>query len=63
MLFGIVKHGVVPPYAPAGYESDMPAFKEVLTDDEIRAVLAYIESRWSPKVRQWRRESLQQEDK
>ena len=42
VLFGITKHGVVPPYAPPGYESDMPAFAGKLSDDEIRAVLAYI---------------------
>ena len=30
----------------AGYESDMPAFGDVLTDAEITAVLAYIKSTW-----------------
>lgn len=51
VLFGITKHGLVPPYAPPGYESDMPAFAGKLTDAEIRAVLAYIESHWrSPEV-------------
>ncbi len=58
ILFGMVKHGVVPPYAPPGYQSDMPAFQSVLSDDEIRAVLAYIKSRWSPKVMAWRAEAL-----
>lgn len=33
-------------YAPAGYESDMPAFGGILSDDEIRAVLAFIKSTW-----------------
>ena len=46
VLFGITKHGLVPPYAPPGYRSDMPAFAGVLSDEEIRAVLAYIESHW-----------------
>lgn len=46
VLFGITKHGLVPPYAPPGYESDMPGFGGKLTDAEIRAVLAYIESHW-----------------
>ena len=51
VLFGITKHGLVPPYAPAGYESDMPAFAGKLSDAEIRAVLAYIRSHWkSPEV-------------
>ena len=51
VLFAITKHGLVPPYAPPGYRSDMPAFAGVLSDEEIRAVLAYIESHWkSPEV-------------
>jgi len=58
VLFAITKHGLVPPYAPAGYESDMPAFGGKLSDQEIRAVLAYIESRWSPEVRKRRAEML-----
>ncbi len=60
VLFGITKHGLVPPYAPPGYESDMPAFAGKLSDDEIRAVLAYIESRWSDDVLNLRREMLSQ---
>jgi len=38
-------------YAPVGYQSDMPAFVGVLTDDEIAAALAYIKSRWPADVR------------
>lgn len=49
VLFGITKRGLVPPYAPPGYESDMPAFAGKLSDDEIRAVLAYIASHWTSK--------------
>ncbi len=51
VLFAITKHGLVPPYAPAGYASDMPGFGGRLSDDEIWAVLAFIRSRWSDKVR------------
>ncbi len=58
VLFGITKYGVVPPHAPPGYQSDMPAFQSVLSDDEIRAVLAYIKSHWSTKVMEWRAEAL-----
>jgi mono/diheme cytochrome c family protein len=47
VLFAITKHGLVPPYAPPGYPSDMPAFAGTLSDHEIRAVLAYIESHWT----------------
>ena len=58
VLFGITKHGLVPPYAPAGYESDMPAFGATLSDEEIRAVLAFIETRWSSDVLKLRAEML-----
>jgi mono/diheme cytochrome c family protein len=47
VLFAITKNGLVPPYAPDGYESDMPAFGGRLTDDEIWAVLAYLKSHWT----------------
>jgi mono/diheme cytochrome c family protein len=56
MLFAIVKNGLVPPYAPPGYESDMPAFGAKLADDEIWAVLAFIKSRWSREVMAYRAE-------
>ena len=46
VLFAITKNGVVPPYAPKNYESDMPAFGGKLSDDEIWAALAYIKSHW-----------------
>src|SRR6266571_488592 len=58
VLFAIVKNGLVPPYAPAGYESDMPAFGPVLADEDIRAVLAYIENHWSGEVAKIREEML-----
>lgn len=50
ILFGIIKSGMVPPYAPAAYQSDMPPFGGTLSDEEIWAVLAYIKSRWSGEV-------------
>lgn len=43
-LFTITKFGLQA-IAP-GYESDMPAFENVLTDDEIRSILDYIKSTW-----------------
>lgn len=49
-LFALTKHGVAP-FAPPGYESDMPAFAGTLSDDDIRAVLAYIKSRWPADIR------------
>ena len=56
-LFGIVKNGMTP-YAGKGYESDMPAFADRLSGREISAVLAFIESRWSERVRKLRAERL-----
>ena len=44
-LFRIVKQGVAA-IVGNGYESDMLAFGPVLSDDEITATLAYIESTW-----------------
>ena len=50
VLFGITKYGLVQgKYAPPGYESDMPAFKDKLSDQEIWAVLSFIESHWKTK--------------
>jgi mono/diheme cytochrome c family protein len=55
VLFAITKNGLVPPYAPQGYESDMPASAGKLADEEIWAVLAFIKSRWtSGEVREAR---------
>ncbi|MFC6670539.1 c-type cytochrome [Marinobacterium aestuariivivens] len=60
MLFGIIRDGMVPPWAPPDYESDMPGFGGRLSDDEIWAVLAYIKSRWPQKVRDWQAEKSRQ---
>jgi mono/diheme cytochrome c family protein len=53
-LFIVTKGGVgavVP-----GYESDMPAFEEVLTDDVIANVLSYIKSTWPDRQREFQAE-------
>jgi len=50
-LFAITKYG---PAAVAGlddYKTDMPAFDGVLSDRQIRAVLAYIKSTWPAEIR------------
>jgi mono/diheme cytochrome c family protein len=49
VLFAITKNGVVPPFARAGYQSDMPAFGSALSDEEIWAVLAFIKSYWTSR--------------
>lgn len=56
----ITKFGMVPPQAPAGYVSDMPAFGGKLTDRQINNVLAYIESQWPPEIRTLRAERFRQ---
>lgn len=53
-LFVVTKGGVgavVP-----SYESDMPAFEGILTDDEIADVLSYIKSTWPDRQRQFQAE-------
>lgn len=54
VIFAITKNGLVPPYAPPGYQSDMPAFGGKLADDDIWAVLAFIKSHWSSEVFSYR---------
>ena len=49
VLFAITKHGLVPPYAPKDYPSDMPGFGGKLSDEEIWAVLAFIKSKWTSR--------------
>ena len=52
VLFDIVKNGLVPGRtAPPGYQSDMPAYGAILSDQDIRDVLAYIKSTWPQSVR------------
>lgn len=47
VLVDIVKNGLVPGRtAPDGYASDMPAYASILSDNDVKAVLAYIKSRW-----------------
>ena len=46
VLFAITKNGLVPPYAPKDYASDMPAYAGKLSDDEIWSALAFIKSHW-----------------
>lgn len=52
-LFAITKHGMAR-FAPPGYKTAMPSYVGVLSDGDIRAVLAYIESTWPADIRQRR---------
>ncbi len=49
-LIGITRDGLAR-YAPSGYQSDMPAFAGVLSEEEIAAVIAYIKSTWPEEIR------------
>ena len=49
-LFALTRYGVEA-FAPPGYESDMPAYDGILTDEEIIAVLSYIKSTWPDEIR------------
>lgn len=61
VLFAITKNGLVPGItAPAGYVSDMPAFGQLLSDEDIIAVLAYIKSTWPPRASAAQREATEQ---
>ncbi|PWC26774.1 cytochrome C [Pseudoroseomonas aestuarii] len=50
MLFRITRDGTSA-VVGGGYESDMPGFGGVLSDTEIRAVLAFIKSTWPDRER------------
>jgi mono/diheme cytochrome c family protein len=48
-LFAMTKHGVQAMAGP-NYESDMPAYADRLSDEQIRAVLSYIKSTWPEEI-------------
>ena len=48
-LFDMVKNGTAG--LMPGYETDMPAYKETLSDGDIWAVLSFIESTWPADIR------------
>ena len=50
-LFDITKLGVQH-FAGADYATDMPAFGDEYSDEDILAVLSYIKSTWPPEIRE-----------
>ena len=48
-LFDITKSGVAA--LVSGYDSDMPTYRGVLSDEQIWAVLAFIKSTWQQSIR------------
>ena len=61
VLFEITRNGIAH-FAPPGYASDMPAFGGRLSDDDIRAVLAYIKSTWPEETRKLQAEVTRQDE-
>lgn len=59
-LFGVTKYGIAE-FNNLDYESAMPVFKDVLSDEEIWAVLAFIKSRWSARSRSFQERVTAQE--
>ena len=59
-LFRITKEG---PAAVVGngYESDMPGFRGVLSDDEIHAILTFVKSTWPERERAYQAEMTRRE--
>ncbi|MBA3448852.1 MAG: cytochrome c [Pseudaminobacter sp.] len=51
LLFDITKLGVAEAAKLEGYETRMPAFDGLLTDEEIVSVLSFIKARWPEQVR------------
>jgi mono/diheme cytochrome c family protein len=49
-LFEMVKNGTAG--IVLGYETDMPAYKDILSDADIWAVISFIESTWAPDIRE-----------
>lgn len=51
VLFNITKHGVAKVAGLKDYQSAMPAYEGVLSDEQIVAVLSWIKAQWPPDVR------------
>jgi mono/diheme cytochrome c family protein len=60
VLFEITKKGTAA-VVGGGYESDMPGFEGVLSDDQIRAVLSFIKSTWPERERRFQERVSQSE--
>ena len=52
LLFRLTKYGPGAVIGDPNYATNMPAYEEILTDDEIIAVLSYIKSTWPPHIRE-----------
>lgn len=50
LLFGITKYGLAEFSGLKNHKTDMPIYKDILTDEEIIAVLSYIKSTWPQDI-------------
>lgn len=55
VLTGITRRGLKP-YVGQDYESDMPAFGGILSDEQIGDILSYIKSTWPERERDYQRQ-------
>lgn len=60
VFFRITKEGPAA-VVGGGYESDMPGLGSILSDEEIRAVLAFIKSTWPERERAYQAEMSRRE--
>ncbi|MFQ6242703.1 c-type cytochrome [Sinorhizobium meliloti] len=60
MLFRITKEGPAA-VVGGGYQSNMPGFGNVMSDDEIRAVIAFIKDTWPEREREYQAEMSRRE--
>ncbi|MGI9400842.1 MAG: c-type cytochrome [Rhizobiaceae bacterium] len=51
-LFKITKFGLASMTKLKDYQTDMPIYEDVLTDEEIIAVLSFIKAQWNNKIRE-----------
>ncbi len=53
LLFEITKYGPLVVIGDDSYKTIMPVYKDILTDDEIIAVLSFIKNTWPEEQRSW----------
>jgi mono/diheme cytochrome c family protein len=60
VLFRITREGTAA-VVGGGYESDMPGFAGILGDEDIRAILAFIKSKWPERERAYQAQMSRRE--
>ena len=56
LLFEITKYGPAVVINDPSYQSNMPGFEKILSDEDINAVLSYIKNSWPEEQRGWQEE-------